>query len=691
MSADNYPGIGRVTTRHKSILVALLMLILTVPVSQAFAQQAPPPLPALPPLPGGATPGGALPQEDFLPPPTLRPEDLIFEVPPVFQRPLGVDEGIRIFVKGFKVEGVVDEPEAGISIEEIDERVQRRFNDLEDLVEGLRVDRQDQQEVGPDGFTPEERKRIVEFMREVVKDFSPDRQVDEYRAFVDQLRLQKLDRDKGLTIGQLQLVADEVTNYYRERGYFLARGLVPAQEVVDGIVVIRVLEGRLGRVLPVGNKRYSSEQLASPFKTLQGQLVTVNAVEDALLTLSVLPGLNASGVFRPGQEIGQADITINVQSERRTDWAVYADNHGTEFTGRNRFIGDLKLNNLSGAGDWLNLVAIQTFNPQNGLYGEVSYAHPIGSPRNWVGINASRNVFDVTNLTGGGGSEISGESEIGTLWLTLQNMRTRQVNLNTKVELSRKRADTESLGLLISRDDLAVLSGEFNFEQIHSSVNAISSGFIRIDHGLNGGLGTRSSFELSDTGIQPPPSRRSGDKFADSNFNKISFGYAVLKLLGEGRQTFSVRVNGQYTTDVLSSLEMFVIGGPNNVRAIPASHFLTDNGIFTSVEWRISAPGFADKPVFGNRTWGDVFRFKVFSDYALGWLNRGSDVESTPETSRVSVGGHGVGIEFGIPGQFSLNLQWAKLTGGERPGTSETDVRAIRDDKQFWIDISAEF
>ena len=118
---------------------------------------------------------------------------------------------------------------------------------------------------------------------------------------------------------------------------------------------------------------------------------------------------------------------------------------------------------------------------------------------------------------------------------------------------------------------------------------------------------------------------------------------------------------------------------------------MTDSGIFGSVEWSIRAPGFADKPAVGGRTWGDVFRFKIFSDYAFGWLNRGSDIDSSPETSRVSVGGHGIGVEFGIPGQYSLNLQWARLTGGDRPGSSPTDVRAIPEDTQFWIDSSAEF
>src|SRR5690606_4772603 len=166
-----------------------------------------------------------------------------------------------------------------------DERVRQRFEDLNQLLTRLRVERQNQENVGPDGFTPEEREAIIDFMSDVVHELSPDRQVQAYQSFIDQLRLQRLDRNQGLTIGQLQLVADEITRYSREKGFFLARAVIPAQEVVDGVVLIRVLEGRLGDVKAQGNARYDEERIAAPFEPLLGELVTVERIEDALLTL----------------------------------------------------------------------------------------------------------------------------------------------------------------------------------------------------------------------------------------------------------------------------------------------------------------------------------------------------------------------------------------------------------------------
>src|SRR5690606_11797266 len=142
---------------------------------------------------------------------------------------------------------------------------------------------------------------------------------------IDQLRLQRLDRNQGLTIGQLQLVADEITRYYREKGFFLARAVIPAQEVVDGVVVIRVLEGRLGGVQAQGNDSYSFGRLADPFETYLGELVTVDKIEDALLTLQDYPGLSSVGVFQPGSGVGTADILVNVSDEDTFDFLMRGD------------------------------------------------------------------------------------------------------------------------------------------------------------------------------------------------------------------------------------------------------------------------------------------------------------------------------------------------------------------------------
>lgn len=641
----------------------------------------------LPPLPDAATPGGALPIPELRSLEASDPSQFVFEIPPVFQRPLGVEEGGRVFVREFLITGVIDDPDAGILKAELDALVAERFEDLNDLLARLRVTRQEQDEVGPDGFTPEERERIINFMADVVKDLSPDRQLEAYQAFVDQLRQQRMERTRGLTIGQLQLIADEVTRYYRDKGFFLAQAVIPAQEVVDGVVIIRVLEGRLGNVRAEGNSGYSEARLRDPFDPVIGELVTVEAIEDSLLTLQGYPGLSAVGVFQPGEEVGTADLLVNVTGEDDWDAMLRGDNHGTRFTGESRLLGEFSWNNPSGYGDLLQLTALQTFEPENSLFGGMRYEIPLHDPQYRLGAEYSENTFDVAGLSSGGGSsDVSGESTIARAFMKQDLLVSRATRVGTNYALSLKSAETESGGTISSMDDLAVLSAQLDYENIDSASATISSAYAKLSQGVDGFLGVPTEEELEARTTRTSRTARGG-RAVGSDFTKLNFGYSWLKSL-DANQTLLFRLNGQYTWDLLTSLEQFVIGGPTTVRALPASQFLVDNAAFGSVEWGVRAPGFADAPAFANQDWGDVLRFTVFYDFGYGeYLEE--DVIRGGDT--VKAGGAGIGVELGLPGRFRMNLQWARLTNGVDVEPDSTDPQAVLEDSQIWLDLSVQF
>ncbi|MGA9852791.1 MAG: ShlB/FhaC/HecB family hemolysin secretion/activation protein [Gammaproteobacteria bacterium] len=562
----------------------------------------------------------------------------------------------------------------------------KRFAQIEVLTDKERKALQNLQAEGPEGFTPEERQKIMKFMQGAVKAESPEDQKKAYEQFIQQLQLERLERLQGLTIGQLQQVADVVTRYYHDRGYFLARAIVPAQEVNDGIVHIRVLEGRLEKVVPTGNKRYSSTVLLRPFQPLVGNLVTVKQTENALLTLTQYPGLSAFGVFRPGSYVGTTDMVINVQQEQPYDASLRADNEGTEFTGRNRLIGTVDWNNPTGDADLLRVTALKTFAPDNSLFGDVRYEHPFYDPANTLALDVSRNSFDVSG-SGVTPGTIGGISKIAVLSLQHAFLRSREQNIIGTIDLSRKRADTEFLGYVIGRDDMAVLGFQLNYDSINSSLGIINTASLRLERAVPGILGVPSDSEIENREVYPPPSRfGSNGEPALPDFTRLTFNYQLFKNLPDN-QALMFRFDGQYSPDILNSLEQFVIGGPDSVRAVPTSQFLTDKGVFGSLEYSVRAPGFADKPAFAGFTWGQVLRFRIFTDAAVGIMNQ----PVNPNTKRVEVEGNGVGIEFTWPGRFTANLQWAHLNGGARPGATIYDPTAIRDATQLWADVTFSF
>jgi hemolysin activation/secretion protein len=468
------------------------------------ALAAPPPLP--PPLPAAAQPGGAQP---VMPPPTIPiPENnLDLSVPPVYERPLGADEGERVFVKRFVITGVVGDRKAGVDPEEIQKQVDEVFASLQKVAEQQRLTKQNLEKQGPEGFTPDEQDKIIKFMQGAVKTASPEEQQKAYQDFIHQLMLERLERLQGLTIGQLQGIADGITKYYHDKGYFLARAVIPAQEIKDGVVNIRVLEGRLEKVQTAGNKQYSDATLAKPFKPLLGELVTIDRTENALLTLTKYPGLSAAGVFRPGDDVGTTDIVVNVQSEKRFDGSFRIDNSGTEFTGRGRAIASVDWNNPTGDADLFSLTGLKTFSTGSdssssggnnivtdtsgkSTYYDVRYQRPVYDAYNSWAADISRNNFDVSG-TGG----VGGISKIGELSYEHDWFRSRTSDLIGNIDFSRKRADTVStqfhtaFGDVTARDDLAVLGGQITYDSINTDTNTISSATVRVEHGFDGIFG----------------------------------------------------------------------------------------------------------------------------------------------------------------------------------------------------------
>ena len=642
--------------RARSLLRPAATALFAFAVSSANAQ-----------LPAGASPGGALPRIEDPPAHAVTPPPAAFPIPPAVERPLAEDEGQRLFVKQFRIDGVTDRPKAGIEVKE-----------LEALVEELRIQRQGLDKVDDSGFTAEEKNEIATFMREVINNPDLDYLGPEYEALVDRLRELKAERDAGMTVGQMQQIANAVTEYYRSAGYVLAQAYIPAQEVEGGTVQIAVLEGTLGNVLVEGNKAYSTDVLVSPFEELIDAPVTADGVESAILTASDYPGLSVFGVFRPGREVGTTDLVLRVQDERAWDVSVRADNHGTRFTGKNRAILEGSLNNPTGAGDRLAATAVRQFNPANSNFGELRYERPFWTPGLLLGASWSVNPFKV-------GAEldpvqITGESTTAELYADRSLIRSRATNLFGRVGWRRTEEITSVAKVPIGKDQLSFLFSELRFDNIDPDAQAINAATLGASYGLGDALGGNSRDTAQGQAVRPRRTGGSG-KVAANDFWKLDASFTRFQKITDG-VTMLARVEGQYTNSLLTSTNQYSIGGPANVRAYNVSEFLVDRALFASMEWSVDAPFFADAQFREGTTWGQVLKVSFFADYAWGQLN---DALPT-DIATLSVGGVGAGLSFNLPGQFLGRLQYAYPIGGQVPGDP-----GDRDSGRWWLDMTYQF
>ena len=472
-------------------------------------------------------------------------------------------------------------------------------------------------------------------------------------------------RPDGFTVGQMQLVADAVTDYYRARGFILAKAYVPAQAVQDNNVVINIVAGTLGQVTFDGNNRYSSEILQKPFDPLLHKPLLFESVESALLEVMEYPGLEVSASFRPGQEEGTTELNLKVEKESLVDFMLSLDNYGSVYTGEYRGRADVSFNNPTGGADTLTGFLLDAFSPNNTLYGGLLYERPLPFADYTLGLGYNKNTFDVGKELEV--LEISGTTENYDLYVERSIIKTRKLDLATKLDFSRKNAAVKFKDDVRGEDDLSVLSAAV----LYNAIDTLAGGGINIanfsvSNGFGGFLGAMDAHndqDASRTGA-------SGDK-AGGSFFKVNMQYSRLQRLWPDVSAL-VRLEGQWSNDLLVSIEQYSLGGPNSVRAYPQAEVVRDSGYFTALELIFNAPGFSDQPAFFNKKWGELLQFSMFIDYARGTLNDPLPGENEKET----LSGAGLGLRFVLPGQFLANLTVAKPFE-DREESNERDYRTF--------------
>jgi len=512
----------------------------------------------------------------------------LFDVPPVMERPLGMEEGPRVVVRAFALSGAVDWEKQDLWV-----------SDVEAILAG-HVRSQ------PSG---------------------------------------------GYTINQIQGIADEVTRHYRERGFIIAQAIVPAQEVRDGVVSLRILEGSLEDVRVEDNTRYKAKVIEGPFRRLRGYPITQGSIERALLDVQDFPGLTVFGTFTQGDELGYTDLIIRVREEDRFDFTPSVDNYGSEFTGEYRAVLDFTFNNLFGVADRLNGYILQTFEPDNGTYGGLSFNFPFG--RNSIGFGASSNQFDVGGLEALTDLGVSGTVDQADVYWDRTFANGRFFGATGRLGLAKKEAVTEIPGSVLTEDNLTVASLAFDFFSASRKGRGFTVGSIAAHIGMPDTLG---SMDGSGDGMS---SREGGDgERAGGSFEKYVFNFEHLRRLSENSSVL-LRLDAQYSNDILVSLEQYSIGGPLNVRAYTVAEALVDIGASATLEWIINAPGFSDKPTRGNRTWGEIFQVSLYIDYAYGETNN----PRITEEPTVDYSGYGLGLQFNVPGTFYARFDVASPIG----------------------------
>lgn len=433
-------------------------------------------------------------------------------------------------------------------------------------------------------------------------------------------------RTGPMSIEEIDASARIITDYYRERGYLVARAYVPEQELTDGVVTIGVLEGRYDAI-EINNRSGVSDErirriveapICDSEESCAGALVRVAPLERGMLLLSDTPGVAVRSQLRPGAEVGASTLVVEAARSDRFAAAAEANNYGSRYTGKERLTGAFAFNNLGGLGDQLIIQAIAA---ENTVYGSVQYTAPIGYDGARVTLRGSRLDYSLGDAFDA--LEAHGDSYTVGLDLSHPFIRRTQGNFTGRISYSynvlRDEIDTQSV---INRRKLQEASVEFSADRVDTifgprAVTAFSIGAV-------GG-----KLDLDD------PNTAAFDALTAKTagyFGKATVSLSRLQAV-TGRVSLFARAQGQYGFDNLDSFEKMSLGGPALVRAYPVGEASGDRAYAATAELRWS-PG---------KILGASAELKGFFDYGESWAN--TDPWAAGQNRR-AIHGAGGGIGF---------------------------------------------
>lgn len=451
---------------------------------------------------------------------------------------------------------------------------------------------------------------------------------------------------RKITLAELNAGTERISKHYRDHALPFVQVFIPPQDVTEGVVEIRIVEGRVGKIeTRVANgsriKPVVAAGLGEAFPL--GSPIDYSVLTRQILLLNDLPGIQAKVDLGPGDSIGDVGLTLNLSDRGPlAGFSMDLDNHGNRTIGEARIGGTLRLNNLNGIGD--QFVARLQHSSGNGVNsGQLSYQRPIGMQGLKLGGQVSKTSYET-------GKEFAGLEGNGVTWnlnasYPLQRSRGNNLNINGALEYR----DLEDSGL--GRDLTLLTLG------LEGDVT---------DNWRGGGVTSYSlSVNLGEVDNDAALAIR-------GSYAKLSWDVQRRQFLGE-KHTLLGKFRGQLPTTNLDTSEKISLGGPNGIRAYPVGDSPSDTALLASLEWQYSLG------VVGK---GFTLIPNVFVDYGFSKLDK--DPSISPNTRHLW--GVGAGLLAFKPNVAQFSLALARRADGD-PQQSLVDDDRYR----LWLQAVVSF
>ncbi|MCM2679613.1 ShlB/FhaC/HecB family hemolysin secretion/activation protein [Echinimonas agarilytica] len=364
---------------------------------------------------------------------------------------------------------------------------------------------------------------------------------------------------KSVGFSDVKALLDAVNQLYRDKNILTASAILPPQKIADGILNIKLVEGRVGKIDVQGNASTSEKYVADRVQLKQGELVDLSSLEHDLVRLNRTSDIQVRAQMAKGDSFGETDLILQAFEPPHHIIDVYGDNTGTDETGENRFGIGYTNNSVFGVRDRLNMNFTGASGSQSFMF---YYDVPVTRSGGKIGITYLDDELDIDNPSLGD-VDVDSESTakiirfVQPVWINDLDL------VNVTFDFEDRKSKTTIDGFLVQRSDVDTWPIGINWNR-YTEQGAVFAGFKAI---------------------------RGREQEFDARYFTRYTAYGSYVHQWNEKWSASLNVSGQFADDNnLPGGQAFQIGGAATVRGYEEGLVSGDEGFLLNFELQHSIP-----------------------------------------------------------------------------------------------------
>ena len=465
------------------------------------------------------------------------------------------------------------------------------------------------------------------------------------------MRLVDFKIGQEVTINDLIMSANDITDYYQGKGYISSIAYLPPQKVQNGEVDIVILEGKYGLVtVNPGRwerKSYLTKKYLQDNNIETGKVLNVKDVRNALTDMTAEEYMKGAVSFSDNEESEEfSDVTLDVKDRFPINLDLRYDNQGRELIGTQRGVLYAGLHDVTGHGDTL-MGTLALSSRSLGVGGMYSLPIAKNDTRLNIGYSYSKvrlgKEFKMYN--------IKGESHDVFIGVSRRLAKGDGYRLYGDITLDMRNTDMTS-GLIPD------LNSSYRTRVLRGSLTDVKDdtyGRWLFNTGIAGGI----PIDASDY--------NKARNLASNNFVKVNASAARLQVLPKNNLAI-LQVNTQYANRHLYPSEAMQFGGIATVRGYDEGFRIGDYGVTASIEYRTPIPGL--KALLPEKYGFISDSIQIAGFYDFGWFG-----DRFIDGSADYLMSAGPGIVVKLTKYLSANMYWGFPIGKRLPNYANSTDR----------------